>query len=424
MKGIKAILVLVALLSLSVPAAFSSSSFSVDYHFDSTLVNGQWLIEGTTLQEIPGEPLMPYYPARILLPQDAVVKDVKVKCGAPTIQKGIDILWGQPPCTFSNPGAAEKVDKNDTIYNSNSWYPDTVYNIVSIESFRGFQILYVNLHPLQYQPQSSTIKFYETMTVHVQFGKGLKNKLYRGLYSDNQTVSAMVDNPDMVATYAEPAEAEPFLTGGPYEYIIITNSTLESTFYTLLLHKIDYVNRAKIVDVAWIYANYTGYDNPEKIRNFIIDAYNDWDTEYCLLGGDIAVVPYRGFWVSTGGYTDPDMAADMYFGCLDGNFDADGDHIYAEPNDGVDWLEEVFVGRAPVETVAEADIFVNKVIDYELAAKPQVCQFHEARGTYNNVPDFRQIAWDCEQWVPTGHRTRRQHLLQHLLRGGRLNKLV
>ena len=402
MKGRKSVVfILVVLLSLSIPAAFSSSdTVSVEYGFNTVVVDGHVTIEDTLLREVPGEPLIPYYYARILLPQDTEAKDVKVKTSAPVVWEGIDIAWGQPPCVISNPEGAEKVGKNDVVYNSDSWYPDTVYEVVSIESFRGFNILNVMLYPLQYKPKSGTVKVYETMTVEVKFGKGLKNKLYRGLNSDKEAVSAMVDNPEITATYAEPAEPEPFLTGGPYEYIIITNSTLAPVFQDLILHKIDYVNRAKLIDVAWIYANYTGYDNPEKIRNFIIDAYNDWDTEYCLLGGDISAVPYRGFYIYANGYTDYDMAADMYFGCLDGDFDADGDHIYGETNDNVDWLEEVFIGRAPVETVAEAEIFVDKTINYERAVKPKVCQFHAAVLAPGNDPDSRTIPWNCEQWVP------------------------
>lgn len=61
---------------------------------------------------------------------------------------------------------------------------------------------------------------------------------------------------------------------------------------------------ARIIDVAWIYANYIGYDNPEKIRNFIIDAYTNWNTTYCLLGGDIAVVPHRLLYVMSGDVID------------------------------------------------------------------------------------------------------------------------
>lgn len=401
MKGKKiSTLILAALLGLSIPAVFSTTdSFSVDYHFSAQLQGTQWMIKDTIIQEIPGEPLMPYYPAQILLPQDAVLKDISVKTGPPVIQEGVDITWGQPPVTFSNTDTLHQVGRNELVYNSDTWYPDTLYTVVSEESFRGFTMLNVMLYPLQYKPKTGTVKFYERLTVTVNIGKDKKNSLYRGLPGDRDAVAQMVDNPDMTATYAEPAEAQPFLQGGPYPYVIITSSTLAPAFQELLEHKIDYI-RTKLVDVSWIYSNYTGYDNPEKIRNFIIDAYNDWDTTYCLLGGDISAVPYRGFWVSTGGYTDSDMAADMYFGCLDGTFDADGDHIYGEPNDGVDWLEEVFIGRAPVETVAEAEIFVDKVIAYELADKPKVCQFHAAIIAAGNNPDSRQIPWDCEQWVP------------------------
>ena len=401
MKG--NLVVLAALLSLVIPSAFSTSdSFTVEYSFGAAFVHGQWVIKDTVLQEIPGEPLIPYYTAAILLPQGATVKDVSVQCSTPVVQKGIEIPWGQPPCTFGNPEISEKTEKNETVYSSNQWYPHTVYDAVSVESFRGFQILYVVLYPLQYKPKSDTIKFYESITVEVEIYEGMKNSQCRGLQRDKKAVFTMVDNPDMASTYDTP---EPVLTK-PYEYIIITSSELKPAFYELILHKINYVKGARIIDVAWIYANYSGYDNPEKIRNFIIDAYTNWNTTYCLLGGDVAVVPHRLLYVMSGDVIDYYVASDMYYGCLDGTFDADNDHIYGEPEDGVDWLEEVYIGRAPVETVEEAEHFVDKVTTYELTAKPQVCQFHQARGTFDNDPDFRQIAWDCERWVPNSYERR------------------
>ncbi|MBU7044899.1 MAG: hypothetical protein HXS54_00565, partial [Theionarchaea archaeon] len=58
----------------------------------------------------------------------------------------------------------------------------------------------------------------------------------------------------------------------------------------------------------------------------------------------------RGFYASTGGYTDTDMAADMYYAHLDGTFNADGDSYYGETTDGVDYYAEVAVGRAPVDS--------------------------------------------------------------------------
>ena len=395
MKGKKSkMLILVVLLSLSIPSAFSDSdSFTVEYNFDTLVISdcAPW-IEGTMLQEIAGEPLVPYYPASILLPQDATVKDVKVKTSSPEIQHGIDLPWGQPPCTFSDEPV--KVGKNEEIYSSDTEYPNKMFDIVSLGSFRGFQILDINLFPVQYNPKSQTVKFYETMTVEVKFGKELKNKLYRGLSGDITEVAQMVDNPEMVEDYS--IGGIPLATE---EYIIITNDTMKSTFQDLADWKASFVNGTGVYTVSWIIANYTGVDNAEKIRNFIKAKYTSNGTKYVLLGGDIAAVPYRGFYIYSGGYVDYDMLADMYFGHLDGNWNTDGDSYWAEPGEE-DWYAEVAVGRAPCENTTEASNFVNKVIAYEQATKPKRALLHQSRVLSGNVPDSRCLAWNCDDWLP------------------------
>ncbi|MBD3331309.1 hypothetical protein GF356_00545, partial [candidate division GN15 bacterium] len=66
---------------------------------------------------------------------------------------------------------------------------------------------------------------------------------------------------------------------------------------------------------------------------------------------------------------------DVFFGCLDGTFNYDGDSKWGEPNDGedggdVDLVAEVFVGRASVGNTTEATRFVNKTIQYQTANGP------------------------------------------------------
>jgi len=398
MKGRK-VIGLAVLLILTIPATSSdNSNLTIDYTFEPVTMDSQcnqWIPKDTLMQEIPGEPLIPYRAASILVPQGATVKDVKVKGKTPLIQKGIEIPWGQPPCTFSsNP---EKVGKNEEIYDSDNEYPGKLLEVISVESFRGFQILNVHLYPVQYNPKSGTVKFYETMTVTVQFGKGLKNKLYRGLAGDKQAVSGIVDNLDMVQTYEDgpsPLQTE--------EYIIITNDTMASVFQELANYKANFVNGTGVYTVSWITANYTGVDDAEKIRNFIKDWYQNHGANYVLLGGDIAAVPYRGFYIYTGGYVDYDMLADMYFAHLDGTFNDDGDNYWAEPGE-VDWYAEVAVGRAPCETVAEAHNFVDKVIAYEQAAKPKRVLLHQSRVLSGNSPDSRCLAWSCDDWIPSDY---------------------
>jgi hypothetical protein len=392
-----AILLVLVTVGLSIPAAFSTNdNFSVDYMFELAADNfGGLLVKDTQIQEIPGEPLIPYRAAQILLPQNAVVKDVKVKYDTPIVQTGFDLPWGQPPCTFSDEPV--KVGRNEEIYNSTDLYPGNISQVVSVESFRGFQILDMILYPIQYQPKPGTVKFYPKMTVTIQFGKGMKNKLYRGLYGDKTDVAGIVDNPEMIKIYED--RPSPMTTE---EYIIITNNVLQSTFQQLAIWKANFVNGTGVYTINWIMCHCDGRDTQEKIRNFISDMYNYHGTKYVLLGGDTGIVPYRGFYIYSGGYSDSDMAADMYYGHLDGNWNTDGDSRYAEPGEE-DWYAEVAVGRAPVDNTTEAGIFVSKVIAYEQMDKPKRVCLHQSRVQSGNSPDSRCLAYNCDDWIPGGY---------------------
>lgn len=289
-KGRITMMAIVIMVALSIPAAFSKNdNFSVDYVFEPYMVDGcagcgNWMIKDTQIMALPGEPMTPFRAAAILLPQGAELKDVKVKHGQPIIQKGFDLPWGQPPCTFSD--TPVQVGKNEAIYNSDNLYPKELFQVVGVQYCKGFAILYVHLFPVQYQPKSGTVHFYEKLTVEVQIGKGMKNSLYRGLPSDKAEVAGMVDNPEVVGTYED--RPLPLATE---TYIIITNDTMQSTFQTLANHKANYVTGATVYTVAWITANYSGTDNAMKVRNFIIDKYTNNGTKYVLLGGDVSAVP-------------------------------------------------------------------------------------------------------------------------------------
>ncbi|MBU7012623.1 MAG: hypothetical protein HXS46_18225 [Theionarchaea archaeon] len=402
-KSVSTLLVLFLSVSM-VAASLEPDSFSVDYEFEAVEVEGQWMIEDTLLREIPGEPLMPYKPAQILLPQGSEVTEITILTSEPYIGEGYEIPWGQVPSTFSGAESAQKVDRNLEVYDSDDWYLGTLYEYVSVESFRGYDILFINLFPVDYRPRSGTVKFHEQMTVVVHYTEGPPNDMCRNSDEDRAAIGGMVNNEEVLQTYAEVTDqCAPQLPGGPYEYVIITNSSLESKFQQLADWKANFVNGARVVTVEWIYSEFSGSDNQEKIRKFIRAAYFSWNTTYCLLGGDVSVVPYRGFYASVEDDIDYDMAADMYYGCLDGTFNADGDNYWAEPEDGVDWLEEVFIGRAPVWLGFEAQNFVNKVIAYEQSDRQKIIQFHASYLKSGNDPDSRDIPWDCYQWIPSDY---------------------
>ncbi|MEA3409460.1 MAG: C25 family cysteine peptidase, partial [Candidatus Eisenbacteria bacterium] len=126
----------------------------------------------------------------------------------------------------------------------------------------------------------------------------------------------------------------------------------------------------EVVTTTWVYANYTGVDMQEQIRNCIIDYYENKGTMWVLLGGDTGVVPARTVYAMTsgvGGAADEDkIRCDLYYGDLDGTWDGNGDGTYGQISlDDIDMYADVFVGRAPIDNATEAARFVNKVLTYE-----------------------------------------------------------
>ena len=162
----------------------------------------------------------------------------------------------------------------------------------------------------------------------------------------------------------------PSLLGSPVEYVIITNQAMSAQFQQLADWKTQSGIPAVVRTIEFIRQQYPGAaDDAERMRMFIRDAYSRWGTKWVLLGGDTDVLPTRyGYTTFYGGNY---IATDLYFACLDGNWNADGDSIYGEgyfssdtPGDSCDLLPDVFVGRAPASTPADAQQFVNKVFQY------------------------------------------------------------
>ena len=168
---------------------------------------------------------------------------------------------------------------------------------------------------------------------------------------------------------------------GNAEYIIITPSSFVNAFQPLAWWKSKKGIYTSIVTTDSIYNNWSGYDNAEKIRNFIKEA-KDSGAIYILLGGQAdyengeEYVARRNVYCMTSGvghpsYPDEDtIPCDMYYANLDGTWDSDGDHIYGEMSDGVDLYADIYVGRAPVKDTSQIADFISKIMAYENNPNP------------------------------------------------------
>ncbi len=356
-------------------------------------------VKGCLEVGLPGEPLLPAYGVSILLPQGEEVVSVGAQVrGEVEYELGRPLECAQKQYPLSMEGPYQRTLPDEEIYASDTPFPAERVVYVGTETFRGYNIAFLRIYPAAYVGADKAVRFASSIDIVLETrpsGEALARSLRTlraGVENDRVLLARMVADasqarsyearevPAVLGSIVDPAEA--------YPYVIITNSTLESAFEDLRDLKNEQGYKAKIVLVSDITSNYTGDDTQMKIRNFIIDAYQNWGTEYVLLGGDDEVIPHRGLYADAGGTTDSDIAADLYYMGLDGNWNTDGDAFWGEVGEA-DLVPEVSSGRASVSTLAEAGRFVDKMVKYQRTP---------VTGDIENALMAGELLWDDPTW--------------------------
>ncbi len=354
-------------------------------------------VEDLPSQSLPGCPALPFLTAGIVVPYGRQVAGVRV---VPGPRKRLEGTYRLDRVRVPVPLAGRAPKRHPLpevgLGLSPHIHPEAPYKELSVQKCRGVSIALVNLYPVAVVPREGAVYYYTDMDVQIELihetGPGA-DPLYRGLARDVAPIRREVGSSGALGGYPRldwapgPAAGLSARTE-EYRYVIITSEALRDaqasyTFHDLAAQKTSMGLSATIVTTEWIYANYDGTrpdgrtDDQTRIRNFIMDAYTSWGTDYVLLGGDgdgadvggesgDDIVPARGLAAGS----EPDIAADLYYGCLDGTFDYDADGIYGEPTDGpgggdVDLYAEVYVGRAAVDGPEEMSAFVAKTLAYQ-----------------------------------------------------------
>jgi len=322
-------------------------------------------VNGCRAFQRPGKPVVPFRTARILLPPGAGVTGVRATpLAKPRVLRSPGLVeFGRMPVPIGADWKEQvETGPDRALYGSTRPYPAVRAELASVQTMCGYRIAIVRVFPVQYVPATGRLLFCPKVRVEVAVAlPGPERRADRMLRTDEthaRRVRDFVDNPQAADAYtALKGDAAQQVS---YDYLLITTSALLPAFQPLLDQKVADGLSVTTETVENILSSYPGVDDAEKLRNFIIEAYANWGISYVLLGGDIFTVPYRGAYgyvVTTNGPVEEDgMPCDLYFACLDGTW--------------VDLLGEVFVGRAPVDTVSEAETFVGKLLSYEQNPHP------------------------------------------------------
>jgi len=159
-----------------------------------------------------------------------------------------------------------------------------------------------------------------------------------------------------------------FSSAETLDYVIITSPPLVEACQLLADYKCAVGIKTEVKIAEDIILLYSGRDDAEKLREYLKVFYADGG-KYVLMAGDETILPIRHAYHSsttTGVALDQLQIADLYFGDLDGDWNADGDNVWGERAvDLADLTPELFVGRLPFNTAEQMNNYVNKLIAYE-----------------------------------------------------------
>ena len=352
----------------------------IDLTFDSRQfsferVDGYDLIraEGMALLPEEGAPALPRYPVHITVPYGARVKDVRID-GIREVELAgrFNIMATQPP-TILGSVPARWVDGDPAIYASNTFYPTELIQGVSQGFMGNSRILSFCVSPLRYNPITGSMMLVTDMMVSVALENSMPERPVRRGERPHDPVAAtvrrMVANPRDVSRFSSDRSpsAATYLPAGDFEYVIITVDALTASFAPLIEWKTEKGVPATCVTREWIEATYSGANSHEMIKAFIIDAYQTWGTVWVLLGGDTDLIPGRIAYAmdSEMGIVGNNIRADLFYADLDNFWNDNGVIPYGEIDDNIDMYPDVYVGRAPANSAADALIFVDKILLYE-----------------------------------------------------------
>lgn len=333
-----------------------------------------------------GEPVLPYRTIRVLIPAGLSIDKIGTVPETPpgTIAINAEVEFGRAPVARPNANqprllAAPVGERDAEIYDSPNPFPAANVQLASVQRMNGYDIAFVRVFPIRYTPVGGRLEFSPRLSVNITFGKPASKSSAGavGIRSEkaDEEIGRLVANPEAIQSYQLDRGGNNGIDAA-VDYLLITSASLTNAFQPLVDQKVADGLSVKIETVGNIVANYTGRDVPEKIRNYVKYAYTNWGIRFVLLGGDVATVPCRYAYAYMGALTsDYFVPCDLYYACLDGSWDHNNNNAFGEPDDGengqeVDLLGEVYVGRAPVDTVGEVNIFVQKTLQYETQAHP------------------------------------------------------
>ena len=343
------------------------------------------LMDGYFSYAVPGYPDVPSKIFQIAVPPDVDLKSIDIEYHERgKISLGSFYIPELPPMeTWVN--GQRIIGKKADVYSNDLYYPEDTIEYLGFSQLRKWRIINIKYTPFLYNPVTKDLSFVPKVTLVIRYsGPSVR------VLSDIELADKVMDRraKKILINYSEAKEwylpkgvvLRPLQT---YNYVIITtnsiqtNSTKLSDFVNYLTDKGYSVKVITETDFGSLTGQSPNH-KAEKIREWLKNNYISMGIEYILLIGNPSPyesgegdIPMKLFWP----YYHPidgwyDSPTDYFYADLTGNWDLSGNGYFGEYDfdrgvGGVDFANEVYVGRIPVYSgVSDLDSVLSKIISY------------------------------------------------------------
>ena len=355
---------LISILTLSCLFA-SAQVVRQTYHYDnpvSRTLDGYEILnlEGCKAIGDIGAPTLPWQSVSLMLPQGQEAQSISVKfLDFEELDGSFDLYPFQAYRPISAEGPFEFV-KDESLYQSAETYPEKANSEVKTQYLNGVAFALSGFTPMRYVPATGKVSIAHTVVVSIET-RASRADHGKQLWLRPENVRSMerlAQNKSQLASYQRRDGNLP-----QYELLVITPENYVGYFedYTALYAQQGL--RGRVIAKEDILASMDGRDNQEKIRNYILQEYQNSGITMVVLGGDVNLIPCRQLWCfAQEGYEDY-VPSDLYYAGLDGTWNGNGNNLWGEVGED-DLFPEIGVSRIPFNNGGELETMLSKTFSY------------------------------------------------------------
>ena len=313
------------------------------------------ILKGCFASNAEGRPNLPFVNQYLAVPRGAKVS-IEVKEKASKTLQDIELLPAAP-LQMNNEDQRPALHWDMNVFGKDANYPSENVTIAQTTQIRGLDVALLSVTPFRYNPVKKTLEVIYDMDIELRF-EGCDGQFGDAHYLHpawDNILRDLVINSDMLpeANYYERLNEAIRNREEGCEYLIITidDPAFTSWADTLKQFRMHQGILTKVVTTADC-----GSNNAEDIRNYILNAYNNWaipPTAVLLFGGNQAT--NSNFGLKPFFFTSPVSWGETYHYASDNPFaDMNGDSI-----------PDIAISRMTVINASECQQMVRKLIAYE-----------------------------------------------------------